>query len=105
MYLSDANVLVDVNSDKKWYLIFLDNGFKFEYVQYAKGGEPYGCPDEIDENDIIRAKEKDGLDISYLRGRKFTDDEMQKNIKRAEEYLMSPDYPFGKVKITLENVK
>ena len=105
MYLNYANVLVDVNSDEKWYIIFLDNGFKFEYVQYAKGEKPYGCPDEIDEHDVIRAKENDGLDISHLQGKKFADDEIQKNIKRAEEFLMSSNYPFGKVKIALENVK
>lgn len=94
MYLECANAIIDVNSINYYYIIFLDNGFKYEYMPYSKNGKIYGCPDEIDNNDISRAKDHDGKDISDLKGKCFTDEEMEENIKRAKKLITSKDYPF-----------
>ena len=96
MYFGNVNVIVDVKTIDEWYAIFLDTGFKFEYIQYPKDGKLHGWPGEIDEMDVARAREHDKLDISNFIGKKFTEDEIEKNVKRAEEFIESRDYPFKK---------
>ncbi len=97
MYLEYADVIIDVNSVKNWYIIFLNTGFKYEYSQYSKGEKPLGCPARITDGDVSRAK-NDGVDITGIKEKDFSEEEMQKNIEVAKKFLMSDEYPFGKVK-------
>ena len=56
-----------------------------------------GCPARITDGDVSRAK-NDGVDITGIKGKDFSEEEMQKNIEVAKKFLMSDEYPFGKVK-------
>ena len=105
MYLKKHNIIIDINTVDNLYLIFLNNGFKYEYLPYKGEGKPLGCPDEIDNNDIIRAREHDGKDISHLKGKVFKPEEIEENIKKSIKFLMSEDYPFKKAKKLVKNKK
>ncbi len=84
-----GNKIVSINSHHQWYCIDLETGEK--YTIMVVGKQAGICPDEVDENDVIRAKRDDEVDISSLLEKSF--DITDEKINKIKEFILSDDFP------------
>lgn len=102
MVFEQEKFLLGKNSADYWYIINLSTGAKVEY-DFCGEGIARMWLDEITENDITRAKQRENLDISFLYQRQkeglITEEEYQKHYKEAKTFISSEEsrYPLKKV--------